>query len=77
MQKPNPNDRIKTDEDNDTESTNSSKRMDIIGKTPKRFNMFLNEYDFHNVSLISHDNTSDSDVEIEELDRIPIHVRSI
>jgi len=31
MQVPDPNDRMDTDEDNDTKYTNSSRRMDIIG----------------------------------------------
>lgn len=77
MQEPDPNDRMDTDEDNDTESTNSSKRMDIIGQTPNKFNMSLDDYDFENISLRSHDDTFDSDAKIEELDKILSHIRSI
>lgn len=50
----------------DTEYTSPSKRMDIIGKTPNKVNMFFTNYDFENVSLGSHDDTSDSDTKIEE-----------
>jgi len=37
LQEPNPNDQLDTDENNDIESTSSSKKMDIIGETPNKF----------------------------------------
>jgi len=77
MQELDPNDRMDTDEDNDTESTSSSKSMDIIGQTPNKLNMSINDYDFENISLGSHDYTLNSDAKIEELYRIPSHVRLI
>jgi len=77
LQELDPNDQMDTDEDNDIESISSSKNVDIIGKTPNRNNVFIDYYDFENVSLGSHDDTYDSDVEIDELDRITTHVRSI
>ena len=35
------------------------------------------DYDFENISLGIHGDSTDNDVEIDELDRIPSHVRSI
>jgi len=68
------NDQIETDENNDIESTNSSKIMDIIGQTPYKLHIYINDDDFDNISLGIHSDTSNSNTEIEELDRIPTHV---
>lgn len=70
------NDRIDTDEDNDIESINSSKRMDIIGQTSHKLNMSINDFDFDYISLGSHSDTYNN-AKIEELDKIPTHIRSI
>jgi len=62
----------------DTESTRSSKKMDIIGENPNRFVPNVDQYEFEIISLNSHDNNSDeSNDEIPNLYRIPTLVRSI
>lgn len=65
-----------TNEDIDIASTNSSKRMYIIQKTPNKFNSSFHYYNFDHVSFVSLYNTSYNDVQIEELEIIPMDVRS-
>lgn len=77
MQEPNLSERINTDEDNDTTSTNFSKRIDIIKKKPNQCNRSFHEYDFDNVIFRSLGDTSNSEAKIEKLDRIPMHDKLI
>lgn len=69
LQEPHPN------APSDTESTISSKKMDIICEPPNIFGLNIDQYEFESVSLKSH--SDESNGEIHELDRIPNHVRSI
>ena len=63
------------DAPSDIESTSSSKKMVIIGETLNRFGTNIGQYEFESVSL--NIQSDESNGEIYELDRIPIHVRSI
>jgi len=51
--------------------------MDIIGENPHRFETNIEHYKFETINLNIHEDTSNDNAKIEELDRIPIHIRSI